>query len=236
MPISQEKKLIRLPHTVQIAGALDLLDAMTIVESGSDEVALPVGPHLKTPELTEDGALDIFQALTNRIAIRMITYCTTAESVADLLAKLGARRVQLHGDISIDEVTKLRRMGEFHIIKSFAVGLHPDLAQLINAYAPVVDGFLLDTFDPSDGSTGATGKTHDWAVSQQLVLETTRPIMLAGGLNANNVTEAIRRVRPAGVDSHTGVEGSDGRKDPQKLSLFVRNARTAWKSPFMKKW
>ena len=81
-----------------------------------------------------------------------------------------------------------------------------DVARL----APLVDCFITDTFDPSTGARGATGKTHDWAVSRRLVEASPKPVILAGGLHPGNLGEAVRGVRPAGVDVHTGIEEPDG--------------------------
>jgi phosphoribosylanthranilate isomerase len=98
----------------------------------------------------------------------------------------------------------------------------------LHAASPHVDAFILDTYDPATGASGATGKTHDWAVSRRLVAISPRPVLLAGGLHPANVAQAIRTVRPAGVDAHTGVEGADGRKDPDRVRAFLAAARAAF--------
>ena len=94
----------------------------------------------------------------------------------------------------------------------------------VQTYAPLVDAFITDTFNPATGASGATGMTHDWAASRALVEHSPRPVILAGGLNPGNVYDAIRAVGPAGVDAHTGVEGPDGRKSPTLVEQFVREA------------
>jgi len=93
-----------------------------------------------------------------------------------------------------------------------------------------VDAFITDTFDPATGASGATGKTHDWTVSRRLVERSPKPVILAGGLTPGNVRNAIRKVRPAGVDVHTGVEGSDGRKRRDLVRTFVAEARAGFAS------
>ncbi|MBP2681380.1 MAG: phosphoribosylanthranilate isomerase, partial [Candidatus Krumholzibacteriota bacterium] len=100
----------------------------------------------------------------------------------------------------------------------------------VDRFAPFVDAFLTDTFDESTGRWGATGKTHDWSVSRRLVERSSRPVILAGGLTPQNVARAIREVRPAGVDAHTGVEDSRGRKDRSLVERFVAEARRAFAS------
>lgn len=93
-----------------------------------------------------------------------------------------------------------------------------------------VDAFLLDTFDPVTGASGATGKIHDWGISRRLVEISTRPVILAGGLTPLNVRQAILMVRPAGVDVHSGVENHNGNKNRQRVKKFVSEAREAFKS------
>ena len=111
-------------------------------------------------------------------------------------------------------------------MKSLVVGRTPlsDLEADVERLSPFVDAFIADTFDPATGASGATGRTHDWSVSRRLVELSRRPVILAGGLTPDNVAEAIR---PAGVDSHTGVEDSAGRKDREKVSRFVAEAKNA---------
>jgi phosphoribosylanthranilate isomerase len=102
------------------------------------------------------------------------------------------------------------------------------LAGEIHEFGSLVDAFITDTKDPATGAIGATGKVHDWAVSRALVDLSPVPVILAGGLNPGNIATAIDTVRPAGVDVHTGVEGPDGRKDPDLVRQFLARARNAF--------
>ncbi|MFW5837260.1 MAG: phosphoribosylanthranilate isomerase, partial [Desulfovibrionaceae bacterium] len=88
--------------------------------------------------------------------------------------------------------------------------------------------FITDTFDPATGASGATGLTHDWSVSRRLVELSPRPVILAGGLGPDNVAAAVRAVRPAGVDAHTGLEDASGAKVYEKMRDFADQARQAW--------
>lgn len=139
--------------------------------------------------------------------------------------------MQLHGPAApaLGEALK-RRRPDWLLIRSLVIR-GEDIAGLeaeARAWAPFADYFLTDTFDPATGASGATGKTHDWELSRRLAEGVARPLILAGGLRPGNVGEAIRRVRPAGVDAHTGVENPRGRKDPELLRRFVREAREAF--------
>jgi phosphoribosylanthranilate isomerase len=98
----------------------------------------------------------------------------------------------------------------------------------VRRYEASVDSFITDTFDPAMGASGATGKVHDWQISRRLVASSAKPFILAGGLNAGNVHQAIRTVRPAGVDVHTGIEGRDGRKRYDLTRRFVEEAQVGF--------
>jgi len=90
-----------------------------------------------------------------------------------------------------------------------------------------VDAIILDTLDPATGRGGATGKTHDWAISRQIVGAVRAPVILAGGLTPDNVVEAIRAVGPWAVDVHTGIEDPDGTRNLIKLRSFIMRAKGA---------
>jgi len=85
-----------------------------------------------------------------------------------------------------------------------------------------VDALILDTYDPMTGRHGATGQTHDWSISRQIVAQIRTPVILAGGLTPDNVAEAIRTVRPWAVDVHTGVEDADGTRNLGALPRLHR--------------
>jgi phosphoribosylanthranilate isomerase len=84
-----------------------------------------------------------------------------------------------------------------------------------------VRGFVVDAF--STEAYGGTGQTVDWSLAREVAQAA--PILLAGGLTANNVQEAIRQVQPYGVDVSSGVEKSPGQKDPKKIRTFTQAVR-----------
>ena len=103
-----------------------------------------------------------------------------------------------------------------------------ELLQILKLFEPVVDASIIDNFDPASGASGATGKVHDWEISRRLVEISEKPVILAGGLNSENVFEAILKVKPAGVDAHTGLENLDGWKDKNKCLKFIKEANRAF--------
>lgn len=127
------------------------------------------------------------------------------------------------------EKTKTLRP-DLEVFKSLVVAAdnYNELENMVNELSPWVDAFITDTFDPATGAEGATGKTHDWNVSKRLVQLSPKPVIIAGGLNPTNVKKAITEIRPSGVDVHTGVEDSSGRKDPELVKRFVEEARAGF--------
>jgi phosphoribosylanthranilate isomerase len=101
--------------------------------------------------------------------------------------------------------------------------------ELAERFAPCADALLLDSAHPATGVVGATGHVHDWSVSRRIVERVALPVFLAGGLGPDNVAEAIRRTRPAGVDSETHTSRLDDRrrKDAERVRLFLERARAA---------
>jgi hypothetical protein len=99
---------------------------------------------------------------------------------------------------------------------------------LVLEYQPMCDYFLLDTDLSGFIGIGATGTTHDWNISAQIVRQANIPSILAGGLRPENVAEAIRVVKPWCVDSftHTNIPGTK-RKDPKRVKAFVEAATSA---------
>ena len=99
------------------------------------------------------------------------------------------------------------------------------ILQTLDALHAHAERFVLDTYHPT--LLGGTGLTQDWSRLREVCARAPRPILLAGGLNPENVADAIRTARPAGVDVSSGVEAALGRKDPAKVRAFIGNAKTA---------
>jgi phosphoribosylanthranilate isomerase len=219
-----------LDGAIQIAGVHDLDEALGLVAAGVTHVGLPLRLPDGREDLPEADAARVCAGLRGRADSVLITYQTDADAIAAFADQLGCDWVQLHGRIAADAVARLRRRRPRLGLIAALVVEGPDPAPgeaAIAALAPHVDGFITDTFDPATGRRGATGLTHDWAVSRALVAASPHPVILAGGLTAANVADAIRAVGPAAVDAHTGVEGADGRKDPARVAAFVDAAEAA---------
>lgn len=218
-------------RVIHIAGVIDQAEAEMLAECGDVFLGFPFRLAKHKEDLSEEEAGRIIRSLRAGVTCLLITYLSNAQQIVELCRKLGVSYVQLHGDIASDELARLKAMWpELRIVKSLIVG-DANLAELeyeVKKTAPYVDGYITDTYDRSTGAKGATGKTHDWLIDRRLVDISPRPVIMAGGLNPENVREAIQQVHPAGVDVHTGIEGTDGRKDRELTRKFIAEAKASF--------
>jgi phosphoribosylanthranilate isomerase len=133
--------------------------------------------------------------------------------------------IQLSGD---EPPEVLADLGE-RAYKVLRPTTEEEVFDIVNRYPrrTLAPAWLVDTYRL--GQYGGTGETMDWNLARQLAEEA--PILLAGGLRADNVAQALRQVRPWGVDVASGVESAPGVKDPQKVAEFVRAVRACAKEP-----
>lgn len=216
---------------IQVAGVIDAPEADMLIGEGVKFLGFPLRLTVNKEDLTEAEAAELVRSFPTSVRGVLITYLDKADNVLDFCRELGVRTVQLHGAIATAELAEIKRRDPtLEVFKSLVIraGNEEALRRLIAETSPYVDAYITDTFNPATGQEGATGLTHDWSISRRLVELSPRPVILAGGLNPDNVADAIRAVRPAGVDSHTGLEGADGRKDREKVRRFVENARAAF--------
>jgi len=216
---------------IQVAGIIDPAEAEMLINCGVNYLGFPLRLPVNKEDCTEEEAASIIAQTKDRVKSVAITYLNHVNEIIEFCKKLNVEIIQLHGDISIDELRKLKTLApELSIIKSLVMrgGNIGELENIVSSTQKYVDAFITDTFDPSTGASGATGKTHDWKLSKRLVQLSNKPVILAGGINHLNVYDAMMEVKPAGVDTHTGVEGIDGRKEFNKVKKFVEEAKRAF--------
>jgi len=218
-------------HLIQIAGVIDEAEAEMLLQCGVQYLGFPLRLPVHQEDLTEETASRIIRKLNPPQFGVLITYLNDALEIVRFCRTLGARMVQLHSDVAVGEIQKLKELDpELTVVKSLVIGLHTigTLESLIVQMSAFVDGFITDTYDPISKASGGTGKTHDWSMSKRVVQFSSRPVILAGGLTPDNVRKAILEVKPAGVDSHTGVEDPSGRKSREKVEEFVAEAEAGF--------
>ena len=217
---------------IQIAGVHDIEEAAMLQDKGVRYIGFPLRTDVNKEDISEKEARDIIVSLLPGTRAVIITYISEAHEVSDLCRSLSASIVQLHGDPDLYNLKELKQISpDLTLIKSLVVGYLDRflLEKIVEEQSEFVDAFITDTYNPVTKARGATGITHDWEISRRIVEFSPRPVILAGGLNPKNVGDAIMTVKPCGVDCHTGVEGADGRKDPEKVAEFVSEAGDAFR-------
>lgn len=200
---------------VKICGITNWADARAAADVGAKFIGFNF--YEKSPRCIEPAAAwSIRKKLPSSVGSIGIFVNWSAEAVSALSAALRLWAAQLHGDESPQEAAAVR----LPVIKAFRVGSGFALSRL-GAYSSFA--FLLD--GARRGRYGGTGQTADWAVAQKAARK--RLIFLAGGLTPENVSEAIRTVRPYAVDVSSGVESRPGKKDHGKLREFFREVERA---------
>ncbi len=214
---------------IQIAGVRNQRDLDTLCGLSVPLIGFPLGLDVHDPDVGVAQAAALIERIPAPTRGVLITYLSLAREIEALAGRLGVDMVQIHGAIEMPELSALREaQPDWWLIRSLVVRDNEDeLFRMIDETHDLVDAYITDTFDPVSGASGATGKVHDWSVSRRLVEHSPHPVILAGGLDPDNVEQAIHTVMPAGVDAHTGVENSEGDKDPEKVRLFVERARRA---------
>jgi phosphoribosylanthranilate isomerase len=153
------------------------------------------------------------------------------ESAAGAADALGAGVVQLHGQESPDLARELRSMGPWDVWKAVRVRSAADLCAAVDAYAPVVDGILVEGW--KEGVVGGGGVKADLTVLESARAAVPRGVtlVLAGGLTPENVAEGVARVRPSVVDVSSGVEEGPGRKSRTLVQRLIEEARRSAPPP-----
>jgi phosphoribosylanthranilate isomerase len=199
---------------VKICGITNLQDAEAAVAAGADALGFILYEKSKRFISIED-AIRIVEQLPPFVQ----TVAVTVNAVKEF-TNLGWRKqlknfgvAQLHGEESPGHA---KAVGKYlPVIKVFPA----DKARLIAPAHYEVSAFMLDT--PSQ-AYGGTGKVFDWDYALEFKTKTTKPLILSGGLNPENVAKAMETVHPYAVDVSSGVEVSPGRKDHAKLRDFIR--------------
>ncbi|MBN2429210.1 MAG: phosphoribosylanthranilate isomerase [Deltaproteobacteria bacterium] len=198
---------------IKICGITSIEDGLAATRLGADALGFvfyPESPRFVKP----DQVRAIVAALPPFISTVGLFVNEEAARVVEIMTRCGLDIAQLHGDIAVDELP----FEERRIIRALRVR---DEASLEDVGRIKDATILLDTY--VKGRMGGTGETFDWSLAARVAK--TRRVVLAGGLTPENVAEAIRTVRPYGVDVSSGVEMSPGRKDSEKIAAFIRNAR-----------
>lgn len=206
---------------IKICCIASIVEAELAVRHGASALGLvgrmPSGPGPIADELIAEIAAWAPPA----VATFLLTSETEPDAVVDHVRRCGTGTVQLVDAVAPQTYDALRKaVPRLKIVQVIHVS-GPGSVEEAKACAPYVDALLLDSGRPGAAvkELGGTGRVHDWGLSRRIVDEVARPVFLAGGLRPENVAEAVRQVRPFGVDLCTGVR-SGGKLDAVRLAAF----------------
>lgn len=215
-------------HLIKIDGLREPEHAAAAAAAGADLIGFIFAPARR--QVTPETAAACIAAARHEDSRRTVAAVgvfvdASAESIRRVVAASGVDLVQLHGNESLGLLADI----PVPVFKAFrpragatAAAIHADVEGFSLATNPPVL-FVIDGYAPD--ASGGTGVRADWNLAAEIAAE--RPILLAGGLNPENVGDAIRQVRPRGVDVSSGVEAV-GVKDAARIKAFIRAARSAF--------
>ncbi len=211
---------------IKICGITRSEDVRAVVAAGADALGFvfyPASPRYVSPELAER----LLQELSPFVVSVGLFVNVSKAELQEVLAKAPIQLLQFHGDETPAQCHALANAVNRPFIRAFRVKPDTSAQDLLEcektyrAASPLFNGLLLDTFVDS---FGGSGKVFDWSLIPK---ELAPLVVLSGGLNVQNATDAVRRVRPFAVDISSGVELSKGIKDMAKVRAFIEAVRLA---------
>jgi phosphoribosylanthranilate isomerase len=219
---------------IQIYAFTQITEAVAAAEMGVDQIGFVAGDYgLVHGELSFKAARDLCEALPEGTTAVALTMATEVDEILRMAEAVRPDIIHVSTDVADVDVMAMgvlrqKLPSEIRLMKALPVLGEESLA-VAKRFAPVSDIFLLDTKVRGMPGVGATGAVHDWSISRRIVTDFERPVVLAGGLSAENVAEAMRQVGPWCVDSntHTNIPGDSVRKDLGRIRDFVAAVRAA---------
>lgn len=221
-------KVSRLPFRVKICGVTSVHDAEMIVAYGADAIGLNF--YSKSPRsVSVEIATRIAEAVAGKVCLVGVFVNHSVAEIESIRRSVGLDVIQLHGDepssylrsLETDKVVRAVRSRDDDW-RAIDEQLEPWVADEASLIALLIDAYSTTEF-------GGTGKTIDWNSIRDRIGSLSRaPIVLAGGLNEENITEAILAARPDAVDTASGVEEKPGIKSSLKVGRFVTRAKSAF--------
>jgi phosphoribosylanthranilate isomerase len=209
---------------VKICGLSTAETLDVALEAGADAVGFVFFPP-SPRHLGYDAARALGARVKGRAEKVALSVDADDATLAAAVEALRPDALQLHGNETPARVAAIKQRFGLPVMKAIAVEARGDLAAIAD-YVGVADRLLFDARAPREATRpGGLGKAFDWRLLENL--DPGIPFMLSGGLDADNVAEALRITRARSVDVSSGVERSPGEKDPDKIRAFVRAARAA---------
>ena len=220
---------------VKICGTTSIHDACLAADAGADYSGILVDVASSERSLTTAQAVEI--ANDSPISSVLLLYNQTTSDIQEAVSQIQPFAVQLLGQETPQQVEELKRVVTCQLWKSIYLPAgSPEnvdksaVREQMQAYSEAGADYLL--FDSVDISVdpprfGGTGKTCDWQVAAELIVESPLPVFFAGGIRPENVKDAIEMMTPYGIDLCSGVEATKGVKDQQKLEQLMEQVGLA---------
>jgi len=214
---------------IQIYAFTDPDTACTAAALGVNHIGFIAGQYgIVNGELSFKQAREIVKSLPPGTASVALTMSDDINEILRMASEVTPDIIHVSTDpeqVGISAMQELRKHLQPNILLMKAIPVEDESSiEIAKQYASMSDFILLDSKHREYPGVGATGITHDWNISKQIVESISVPVILAGGLNAENVGIAIKKIRPAGVDSNTFTnrENSKVRKDLGKINKFIQ--------------
>ena len=192
------------------------------LDAGADMVGFVFFPP-SPRHLGLETARDLGKHVRRRAVKVALTVDADDATLADIVEVLQPDILQLHGRETVARLRDIKQKFGLQAMKALAVETPADLVSL-PGYAAVADRVLFDARAPKEATRpGGLGAVFDWHILESLDIKL--PFMVSGGLNAENIAQAVRVTRSGGVDVSSGVERAPGVKDPEMMRAFIRAAR-----------
>ena len=212
---------------VKICANRSIEDAKMSIDASADIIGILVGQaHSSTDFVDKYTAKEIADYAKGKCDVAVVTHITNAKEIIELTKFIGNNVIQLHSDINENEVGKIKNaLPDVKLIRLIHIS---NTGEILTDYKKMKysDYYLLDSYNLKTDQVGGTGLTHDWNKSKELISILDKPTFLAGGLNPDNVRDAIRTVKPYGVDVNSGCKNESGKKDKDKVKEFIENAKS----------
>ncbi len=212
---------------VKICANKSVDEAKMCLDAGADIIGILVGQeHNSNDFIDKYKAKEITHFVDKRCDVSLVTHLTDAEKIIQLTKFIGNNIIQLHSDIEENEVEKIyKSLPNVKLVRLIHISKD---GKICTNYKKMkyADYYLLDSFNLKTNQVGGTGLTHDWNKSSEVIKKLNKPVFLAGGLNPDNVKQAISLAHPYGVDVNSGCKNEFGIKDKNKVKNFIINAKS----------
>lgn len=211
---------------VKICAIKNIEDANKCLLCGADIIGLLIGQkHNSDDFISKETGKDIIKFIDKRCKTCLVTHLTNADEIIKLCKYLQNDFLQLHSNIDENQVKKIvNELPKLKLIRLISILKNGEILTDISSIK-YVNYYIIDSIDLVQNKVGGTGIKSDWYKCAELIKILNKPTFLAGGLTAENVKDAIKIVKPFGVDVNTGCKNDLGQKDLYKIKQFIKNAK-----------